>query len=127
MHSDTLKETAGSWQEDELKRHLLVYEDTLYIELETNDQAVPVYYVLVGRGEKEFYNLADAEAYVFDNTKYDIGELEPEQVEADLHARAKELLDEMGFECSLCEVPRDILNDKYLDKVNYLSNQFDEL
>ncbi len=44
-----------------------------------------------------------------------------------LHSKAKELLDEMGFNCSLCEVNTSILNKEYKAKVNELRNKFEEL
>lgn len=69
-------------------------------------------------------NLTDAVTELYDEFILLIGDVTPMEYENELHERAKELIDELGYSCSLDEIPLDVLNDKYQKRVTHLLNQF---
>ena len=103
---------------------LFIYADGYYIEVFGKDE-----FLMVIMNESHLSKkLSEMERILWDSfVKWELG-LTTREAEADLDKRAKELLDDIGFSCSLCEVCIDedsTLSQRVKDDIMYLLNQFD--
>lgn len=106
-----------------------VYSDSMCIEVEKVDMTKPkIYSLSLGNNTYTSQDLHLLERRLWDDfAKYEIG-LSKDEIEADLHIRALELLEQLGQEdCSLDEVQLSDLDDHEQLEVEYLLKQFEEL
>lgn len=77
---------------------------------------------------KRMKNLTEILGYTFDygldGEPHNIRKMDEEEL---LHWESKQLLEEMGLHCSLCEIKLHILNDEYKEKVRILTEKFNNL
>lgn len=84
------------------------------------------YHLIIGRDSYLSENLREMITILWDDfAKWELG-LTSKEAYYDLDIRAKFLLDQLGYECSLDEVELEKLNPEQQKKVNYLLRQFDE-
>ena len=116
------KETGSDVMDyDQLGRKLYVYDGFVYLML--NEKTG--YYEL--NLERSFYasqDIYELECILWDWYKYELG-LTRDEIEDDLHSRARVLLGLMDEDCSLDEVNMDKKPKDIKNKVSYLLKEFE--
>jgi hypothetical protein len=102
---------------------LFVYADGLAIWTADANQ----YYLIVERSDYLSADLGRLEEILWDDFGKWEFDISIDDLEEDLHERARDLVAELGLTCSLDEVDRDNVSSEYLNQIEYILRQFDSL